>query len=79
MNDFLIRLTSIDEIKQFIRLATIHPCDVQMASGNQIANAKSFMGVFNLDFGAPVRILTRGTEEQLRSFRTSVRQYIVEA
>ena len=79
MNDFLIRLTSIDEIKQFIRLATIHPCEVQMTSGDQIANAKSFMGVFNLDFGSPVQVRTRGTEEQLRSFRSSVRQYIVEA
>lgn len=79
MFDFLVRLTSFEDIKRFISLATVHPCDVQMSSGTQVANAKSFMGVCNLDFGGPVRVRARGTDEQLHSFCSSVRQYIVEA
>ena len=79
MHNFLIRLTSIEDIKQFIRLATVHPCDVHISTGTQIANAKTFMGVFNLDFGGPVQVCARGTDEQLHSFCSSVRQYIVEA
>ena len=79
MNDFLIRLSSIDEIKQFIRIATLQPCAVEIASGTQTANAKAYLGVFNLDFSDPLLVTVRGTEEQRSSFRRSVQQYVIEA
>ena len=79
MNDFLIRLSSVDEIKQFIRIATLQPCAVELYSGNQIANAKAYMSVFNLDFSDPLRVTVCGTEDQRNSFRRAVQQYVIEA
>lgn len=79
MSDFLIRLSSVDEIKQFIRLATLQPCAVQLASGTQTANAKAYMGVFNLDFSNPLRVTVSGTEDQRISFLHSVQQYVIDA
>ena len=77
MSDFLIRLSSVDEIKQFIRLATLQPCGVHLASGSQIANAKAYMGVFNLDFSNPLGVTVCGTEDQRLSFLDSVKQFVI--
>lgn len=79
MSDFMIRLSSIDEIKQFIRIATLQPCGVQLASGTQTTSAKAYMGVFNLDFGSPLRCTVCGTEDQRLSFLNAVQQYVIEA
>ncbi len=79
MNDFLIRLTSVEEIKQFIRLATLQPCGVQLASGTKTANAKAYLGVFNLDFNCPLRVTVCGSEEQRRSFLNAVQQFVIPA
>lgn len=79
MSDFMIRLSSIDEIKHFIRIATLQPCGVQLASGTQTTNAKAYMGVFNLDFANPLRCTVCGTEDQRMSFLNSVQQYVIEA
>ena len=78
MNDYLIQLTSVDEINRFIRIATLCPCDVNISSGTQTANAKAYMGVFSLDFAGPLVVTVRGTEEQRDSFRRSIEAFIVD-
>ena len=79
MSDFLIRLTSVDEINSFIRLATLCPCDVNISSGTQTANAKAYMGVFSLDFAGPLLVTVKGTEEQRDSFRRSIEPFIIQS
>ena len=64
MSDFLIRLTSVDEINSFIRIATLCPCDVNISSGTQTANAKAYMGVFSLDFAGPLLVTVKGTDAE---------------
>ncbi len=78
MNDFMIRLSSVDEINQFIRIATLQPCGVELISGTQTANAKAYLSVFNLDFSSPLQVTVCGTEDQRESFRHSVAKYVVE-
>ena len=78
MNEFSIRLSSVEEINQFIRLATLCPCDVHISSGTQTANAKSYMGVFSLDFAGPVQVTVRGPEDERESFRRSIEIFVVE-
>ena len=78
MNEFSIRLSSVEEINQFIRLATLCPCDVHISSGTQTANAKAYMGVFSLDFGAPLQVTVRGPEDERDSFRLAIEPYIIE-
>ena len=78
MSDFLIRLTSVDEINRFIRIATLCPCDVNISSGTQTANAKAYMGVFSLDFAGPLLVTVTGSEEERNSFRRSIEPYLIE-
>ena len=78
MNEFSIRLSSVEEINQFIRLATLCPCDVHISSGTQTANAKAYMGVFSLDFAGPLRVTVRGPEDERDSFLHSIENYVVE-
>ena len=78
MSDFLIRLTSVDEINSFIRIATLCPCDVHISSGTQTANAKAYMGVFSLDFGGPLQVTVRGPEDERDSFRLAVAPFIID-
>ena len=79
MSDFLIRLTSVDEINRFIRIATLCPCDVNISSGTQTANAKAYMGVFSLDFAGPLVVTVKGTEEERDSFRRSIEPFVIHA
>ena len=78
MNEFSIRLSSVEEINQFIRLATLCPCDVHITSGTQTANAKAYMGVFSLDFAGPLQVTVSGPEDERDSFRRSVADYVIE-
>ncbi len=77
MNEFSIRLSSVEEINQFIRLATLCPCDVYISSGTQTANAKAYMGVFSLDFGGPLQVTVRGREDERNSFRRAIEPYLI--
>ena len=77
MNEFFIRLSSVEEINQFIRLATLCPCDVHITSGTQTANAKAYMGVFSLDFGGPLQVTVHGPEDERDAFRLAIEPYII--
>ena len=77
MNEFSIRLSSVEEINQFIRLATLCPCDVHITSGTQTANAKAYMGVFSLDFGGPLKVTVHGPEDERDAFRLAIEPYII--
>lgn len=77
MNEFSIRLSSVEEINQFIRLATLCPCDVHITSGTQTANAKSYMGIFSLDFAGPLQVTVHGPEDERDAFRLAIEPYII--
>ena len=77
MNEFSIRLSSVEEINQFIRLATLCPCDVHITSGTQTANAKAYMGVFSLDFAGPLQVTVHGPEDERDAFRLAIEPYII--
>ena len=78
MNEFMIRLNSVDEINSFIRMSTLCPCDVHISSGTKTANAKAYMGVFSLDFDDPLLVTVKGPEEQRDSFRESIAPFVIE-
>ena len=78
MSEFSIRLSSVDEINDFIRISTLCPCEVYISSGTQTANAKAYMGVFSLDFAEPLQVTVSGPDDERDSFRQSVSSYIVE-
>lgn len=56
MNKFCIRLSSINEVKDFVRIVNDFPYEVDLASGRYIVDAKSIMGIFSLDLSQPISV-----------------------
>ena len=52
MREFTVSIRSFQDVKDFVSLATIQPFRVLVGNGRQWVNAKSFMGMFSLDFRA---------------------------
>lgn len=51
-----IRLGSVDEVKQFIRIVSQVPYDVRVTGGPRTVNAKSEMDVFSLNLNRPLEL-----------------------
>ena len=56
MKAFEVRLTSINDVKQFVNSACTQSFDIDLISGRYIIDAKSLLGVFSLDFSSPVTL-----------------------
>lgn len=56
MKSVMIKLTTIDDVKQFV--ATVSKCDfdVDLISGRYAVDAKSIMGIFSLDISKEIRL-----------------------
>ena len=68
MCEFDIRLSSVEEVKSFVQVATVQPFEVYVTTPRQTVSAKSFMGMFSLDFRYPLRVMANCTQEELRHF-----------
>ena len=65
MEEFMIKLDSIDEVKEFVALTNKCAFDVDLMSGRYAIDAKSIMGImaFNPSDGMTVDIVTKGDDE----------------
>ena len=54
MSEFLVSLTSIDDVRQFVKAATHCACDVDVLSGRYVVDAKSILGIFSIDLSRPI-------------------------
>lgn len=56
MRTYTIQLRTIADVKEFNRIVMDCDCDIDLASGRYVVDAKSIMGVFSLDLGKPLRL-----------------------
>ena len=56
MRKITIRLQSINDVKEFVRIVNEYPHDVDLASGRYVVDAKSIMGIFSLDLTRPIDV-----------------------
>lgn len=54
---FMIKLTSIADIKEFVSTVASFSCDATLISGRYRIDAKSIMGVFSLDTTKPIKMV----------------------
>lgn len=52
----VIRLDSIDEVKDFVRKANMLSYDVDLSLGKYTVDAKSIMGIFSLDLSRELEL-----------------------
>ena len=77
MSEFLITLSSIDDVRQFVNAATRCTCEVDVLSGRSVVDAKSIMGLFSLDLSQPVKVEVHGSAAERAAFEQSVAAFEV--
>lgn len=76
MKQFDIALHSFQEVQEFVEIATIQPFRVLVGSNQVLVNAKSFMGMFSVDYSGPVHVRADCTDEESRRFQDAVSRFL---
>ncbi|MBR4288345.1 MAG: HPr family phosphocarrier protein [Clostridia bacterium] len=75
MKVYEIRLSTIEDVRNFVNAVTACEYDVDLASGRYIVDAKSIMGIFSLDLMNPIRMTVHADE--CEAFEKKVEKFIV--
>lgn len=70
-----IMLSSINDVKNFVTMASRYAGDVDLVSGRYIVDAKSIMGVLSLDLSRP--IVMNIHEQNCEDFLKNVEEFII--
>ena len=76
MKQFDISLRSFSEVQEFVELATVQPFRILVGNDQVWVSAKSFMGLFSLDFNKPVHVRADCTEEECTRFCTAAAKFV---
>ena len=76
MKQFDIVLHSFKEVQEFVEIATVQPFRVLVGNDRARVNAKSFMGMFSLDYDLPVQVRADCTEEECRQFMAKAARFL---
>ena len=76
MREFHIALHSLKQVMDFVALAMAQPFEVSVGNDYQNINGKDLMGMFVLDYSAPVCVRMRCSQDEFFSFRNSAAPYI---
>lgn len=55
-----IRLSTIEDVRNFVNTVSKYDIDIDLSSGRYIVDAKSIMGIFSLDLSKPINIQVHG-------------------
>jgi phosphotransferase system HPr-like phosphotransfer protein len=77
MKEFRIQLTSINDVKDFVNLATLQTFEIDITSGRYVIDAKSIMGIFSVDLSKPINVNVYGNDEEADVFFEKIRRFAV--
>ena len=77
MKEFAIRLTSVQDVQEFVSLATEHAFPIIVGTDRYQVNGTSFMGMFSLDYSQPLTVRVTCTEEEFDTFRRKADRFLV--
>ena len=72
-----IRLSSIEDVRNFVEVVRQFEGDIDLASGRYIVDAKSIMGIFSLDLSKPIDLNVHA-QDNLDAVLAVLAPYIVE-
>ena len=75
MKEMMIRLGSINAVKEFVALANGCAFDVDLVSGRYAVDAKSIMGIFSLNLDKPVKLVVHSDGSAAEDFVDAVRKF----
>ncbi len=77
MKQFDICLQSFDDVQDFVEIATVQPFRILVGNDRTRVNAKSFMGMFSLDFNSPVQVRADCSDEECSKFKLAAARFLV--
>ena len=76
MKQFDIELHSFSDVQDFVEVATVQPFRILVGNDRARVNAKSFMGMFSLNFSEPVQVRADCTEDQCLLFQQAAARFL---
>ena len=76
MKKATIRLSTINDVKNFVSKVSLCDFDVDLISGRYAIDAKSIMGIFSLDLEKTIDL--EAHTDNADEFFASIKQYIVD-
>ena len=56
MKTVMIKLSTIEDVRNFVNVVATTDVDIDLSSGRYVVDAKSIMGIFSLDLLSPVKL-----------------------
>lgn len=78
MKEYMVKLNSINEVKEFVALTNRCAFDVDLMSGKYVIDAKSIMGIFSLDLAKPLKMTVHADGEQAADFLDEAAKFIAD-
>ncbi len=78
MREFMVWLHSVQEVKEFVGLATATGFPVVIDDGRHRVEGNSFMEMFCLDCTRPLTVSCRCDDAQFEAFRAAVQRFLAD-
>ena len=73
---FYVKLNTITEIQEFVKIVTRQEFDIDLASGRYLVDAKSIMGIFSLNLMDKIKVIAH--TENIDAIKEELKAFIVE-
>ena len=77
MLEFAIRLGSVQDVQDFVALASTRPFTVTVRDEYNKVKADSFMELFCLNFSRPLRVVCDCSEAELEALKQDLNRFVV--
>ena len=77
MKTTYIRLSTIQDVRNFVEIVCMSDIEIDLSSGRYVVDAKSIMGIFSLDLLNPI-LLTAHTDDATALFE-QLKPFIIKA
>ena len=57
MKEIKIKLSNVQDIREFVNVVILADYDVDLVQGRYVIDAKSIMGIFSLDLLSPITLI----------------------
>jgi hypothetical protein len=76
MREFKIRLCSVQEVQEFVDLATTKPFNIRVCDYGHQVNGKSFMEMFCLNFSECLTVQSEGYDWEVDQFLRDTQRFL---
>ncbi len=70
-----IKLSSIEDVRNFVNIVGKYEMDIDLTSGRYVVDAKSIMGIFSLDLLSPIQLTAHSDEPE--ALLEEIKPYII--